>query len=452
MTYLVAIKKSEILIDNFKNLLNSAKSHKGFHRYFHNTSWIFFEQIVRMATALLVGVWMARYLGPTQFGLFSYALAFATLFSSIAKLGLDNIVVRDLVREPLQRNILMGTAFRLKLIGAVAMLSVIAIAIQFTTNDALTNLYIFIIASGAIFQSADVVDFYFQSIVLSRVVSICKLAQLLASSLVKIYLIVISADLFWFVLVSLIDQIMLSILLYVAYKHQKLGGFFNYFDWIIARKLLGDSWPLILSGLVVMIYMRIDQIMIKQILGVKELGVYTAAVRLSEIWYFIPTLITNSLFPSIINAKKVSNELYLSRLQKMFTFLVWVSIFIALLVTLLGHWLVIFLYGSDYQEAGQALMIHTWGGVFVALGVASASWYVTEDLLRYAFYRTAFGAILNVLLNLVLIPKYGISGAAIATVIAQSMAALVFDLSTSKTRLIFKMKIKTLVFAGLLGK
>lgn len=413
---------------------------------------MFFEQMVRMITGLLVGVWVARYLGPTQYGLFGYAIAFAALFSSIAKLGLDNIVVRDLVHEPLKRNTLMGTAFRLKLFGAIAMLGVIAVAIQFTTNDVVTNLYIFIIAAGAIFQSVEVVDFYFQSRVLSNIISICKLAQLVISSVIKIYLIVISAGLFWFVLVSLIDQIMLSIALYVAYKRQKLGGFFKHFNWIIARKMLGDSWPLILSGLVIMIYMRIDQVMIKEMLGDKEVGVYTAAVRLSEVWYFIPTLITSSMFPSIINAKIVSNEQYSSRLQKIFTFLVWVSIFIAFSVTLLGNWLIIFLYGVEYQEASQALMIHTWGGVFVALGVASASWYVTENLQRYAFYRTASGAVLNILLNLVLIPKYGISGAATATVIAQFMAALFFDLLTSKTRVIFKMKIKTLVFAGFLRK
>jgi O-antigen/teichoic acid export membrane protein len=406
--------------------------------------------MVRMATGLWVGIWVARYLGPTQYGLFSYALAFAALFGSVAKLGLDNIVVRDLVHEPLQRNVFMGTAFRLKLLGSIAMLGVIAVAVQFTANDAITNLYILIIAGGAIFQSVEVIDFYFQSRVLSNVVSICKLVQLLISSLIKIYLIVISADLLWFVLVCLIDQITLSVALYVAYRRQNLGRFFKHFSWSVARKMLGDSWPLIMSGLVIMIYMRIDQIMIKEILGEKEVGIYTAAVRLSEVWYFIPMLITSSFFPSIVNAKKVSNELYLSRLQKIFTFLVWVSIFIACLATLLGHWIVIFFYGREYQEASQVLMIHTWGGVFVALGVASSSWYVSENLQRYAFYRTASGAVLNIVLNLVLIPKYGISGAAIATVIAQFMAGLFFDLLTPRTRVIFVMKIKTLVFAGFL--
>ena len=179
------------------------------------------------------------------------------------------------------------------------------------------------------------------------------------------------------------------------------------------------------------------------------MGIYSAAVRLSEVWYFLPMLVSNSLFPSLINAKKVSGALYLSRLQKLLTFLVWVGIFIAAFTTFLSQWIVAVLYGSAYQEASQILMIHTWGGVFVALGVASGIWFVSENLQHYAFYRTASGALLNILLNFALIPRYGISGAAIATVISQSMAALFFDLLTPKTRPIFFIKIKALFFVSL---
>jgi len=401
-----------------------------------------------MLTGLLVGVAVARYLGPAQFGLFGYATAFVALFGCIGKLGLDSIVVRDIVNEPFRQNILMGTAFQLKLLGAIVMLAAIGIATIFTSNDATTNIYIFIIASGAVFQSVEVIDFYFQARVLSNIVAICKLFQLFISTIIKIYLIAISADLFWFVLVSLIDQVTLSVALYVAYRQQNLARFFNYFKWAVGVKMLKESWPLILSGLVITVYMRIDQIMIKEMMGNTEVGIYTVAIRLSELWYFVPILITNSLFPSIINAKKVNSKQYYSRLQKTFTFLVWIAIFIAVIMTLLGDWMIFFLYGSDYEGASQALMIHTWGGVFVAMGVASSSWYIGENLQHYAFYRTASGAVLNVVLNLVLIPKYGISGAAIATVFSQCMAALLFDLLTPKTRIIFKMKIMAILFAG----
>jgi O-antigen/teichoic acid export membrane protein len=435
------------MLTRLKHLFDSVKTHQGFRRYFANTSWMFAEQILRLIAGLLVGIWVARYLGPERFGLFSYAIAFAAIFSSIAKLGLDGIVVRDLVRTPNQRDLYLGTAFWLKLGGAFVTLGAVALAIQLTSNDRTTNLYILIIASGTIFQSFEVVDFYFQSQVLSKFVSICKLTQLLLSSLLKLYLMFTGAELFWFVLVSLVDQMILALSLYFAYRYQKLGGFYRHFDLMTAKQLLQDSWPLIFSGLVVMIYMRIDQIMIKEMLGEKQVGLYTAAVRLSEVWYFIPVIVTNSLFPSIVNAKKVSEELYYTRLQRLYTLMVWTAIAIALPMTFLSSWLVTLLFGEAYRDAGPVLMIYIWAGVFVSLGVASGAWLTNQNLQNYAFYRTFLGVILNVMMNLVLIPIYGMVGSAIATVIAQMMAALVFDLFSNKTRIAFFMKLKTLYFA-----
>jgi O-antigen/teichoic acid export membrane protein len=399
---------------------------------------MFAEQMMRMLAGLLVGIWVARYLGPAQFGLFSYAVAFAALFSSIAKLGLDSIMVRDLVREPAQRDIYMGTAFWLKLAGSLAMLGVIGIALQLTTSDSTTRLYIFIIASGAIFQPFEVVDFYFQSKVLSKFVSICKLIQLTISSLIKIFLIYIDSGLFWFVIVSLIDQITLAATLYLAYRYQKIGMYFKHFNRHVAKKLLIDSWPLVLSGLAVMIYMRTDQIMIKEMLGEKEVCLYSAATRISEIWYFVPILITNSIFPAILNVKKDSPK-YLFRLRVLFSVLVWIGILVAAITAFIYDWLIIFLYGQDYQQAGQVLMIHIWGGIF-------------ENLQRYALYRTLLGASVNIALNFALIPKYGILGAAIGTVVAQSVAALFFDILTAKTRVLFFTKLKSIFLIGITKK
>jgi O-antigen/teichoic acid export membrane protein len=413
---------------------------------------MFAEQILRMVAGLLVGVWVARYLGPAQFGLFSYSVAFAALFSSISRLGLDSIVVRNLVREPNQRDLYLGTAFWLKLCGALVMLVVVGIAMQLTSSDVITKIYIFIIASGAIFQAFEVVDFYFRSKVLSKFVSICKLTQLLVSSLLKLYLIFIQADLIWFVLVSLMDQLTLAVSFFISYRYQRLGGFYRYFNWGIAKQLLHDSWPLILGGLVVAIYMRIDQIMIKEILGEEAVGKYSAAVRLSELWYFVPVIMVNSLFPSVVNAKNVNEKLYHTRLQRLFTTLVWMAIAFAVPMIFLSDSLITLLYGEAYKEAGQVLMVHAWAGIFVSLGAASGVWYISENLQQYAFYRTLLGAIINVVLNFILIPIYGMIGAALATVAAQSMAALFFDALTKRTRMVFFMKLKTLYFSNLLQR
>lgn len=438
------------MIKRLKHHGKRALAHQGFRRYFANTSWMFGEQMLRMASGLLVGIWVARYLGPEQFGLFSYALAFVSIFSGLAKLGLDVIVVRDLVSHPQKRDLYLGTAFWLKLIGAFFMLAIVALATLFASNDHTINLYVFIIAGGIIFQAFEVVDFYFQSKVLSKFVSICKITQLTFSSLLKIYFVVTGADLIWFVVLTLTDQVLLALTLLIAYRYQNLGSFYQRFDFILAKKLLKDSWPLILSGFAVALYMRIDQIMIKEMLGDKEVGIYTAAVRLSELWYFIPVMITSSLFPAIVSAKKISEELYYTRLQRLYTLMAWIAIGIALPMTFLCGWLVTLLYGEAYTGATQVLMIHIWAGVFVFLGVASGSWFNIENLQQYSFYRTLLGAFTNIGLNLALIPRFGVVGAAVATVIAQSMAALFFDLYTTKTRVAFFMKLRTVYFAALI--
>jgi O-antigen/teichoic acid export membrane protein len=432
------------LIARLKHLTHSAKTHQGFRRYFANTSWMFAEQMLRMVAGLLVGIWVARYLGPEQFGVFSYAIAFASLFSSIAKLGLGGIVVRDLVKEPEQRDRYLGTAFWLKLMGAILMLGIVAIAMQLSSSDQLTNLYILIIASGAIFQSFEVVDFYFQSKVLSKFVSICKMTQLFISSLLKLYFIFTGAELIYFVLITLVDQITLSLSLYIAYRFQKLGSFYGHFNTAIAKRLLKDSWPLIFSGLLVTIYMRIDQIMIKEMLGAQEVGLFAAAVRLSEVWYFIPSIITASLFPSIVNAKKNSQAMYLQRLQKLSTLMTWLAIVIALPMTFASDLVVSLLYGHYYQGAGAVLAIHIWGAVFVFLGVASGVFFTVENYTKKSLYRTSLGALSNILLNLVLIPRYGINGAATATLLSQFIANFLYDFFDTSVRDLVFIKIKAL--------
>lgn len=405
---------------------------------------MFGEKVLRITAELFVGIYVARFLGPEQFGVYSYALAFVALFGAIAKLGLDSIVVRDLVNHPQARELYLGTAFWLKLIGAFLTLGLLTIAVQFTGNDATTNLFIVIIASGMIFQSLEVVDFYFQSRVLAKYVSIAKLVQLALSSVLKLYFIYIQADLFWFVLVSLIDQITLALSLAYAYWRQKIGSFFGYFDLVTAKVMLRNSWPLILAGIAVTLYMRIDQVMIKEMLGEREVGLYSAAVRLSEAWYFVPVMLTASLFPAIVSGKKISREIYHNRLQRLCTLLTWLAIAVALPMTFLADWLVSLLYGPNYQEAGSVLAIHIWGAVFVFLGVASGGFFTLENRTKKTFYRTAWGAVSNVLLNLALIPRYGINGAAIATVLSQFMVNYLYDFFDRSTRDLFVIKIRAL--------
>lgn len=411
--------------------------------YIGNTSWLFGEKILRMVMGLFVGVWLARYLGPDQFGLFSYAQSFVALFAAVATLGLDGIVVRELIKNKEKRDKLLGTAFYLKLMGAILVLVLLTVSIFFQSNDPQTNWLIFVIASATIFQSFNVIDFYFQSKVQSKFVALGGTVSLVSSSVIKITLILNDASLISFAFVILFDSFILAISFIYFYLKNKLSIFSWCFDKTYAKSLLKDSWPLILSGLVVSLYMKIDQVMIKNILDNNSVGQYAAAVRLLEVWYFIPVVISSSLFPAIINAKATSKHLYYSRMQNLYNLMAWLAISIAIIVTLLSDWIVHVLYGDEFNQASGVIMIQIWSVIFVFLGVASSKWFIAEGLQKYSFYRSLSGAILNIILNLILIPMYGIEGAAIATLISQIVASYLFNVINKKSRITFFMHSKS---------
>lgn len=419
---------------------------KGAMNYVRNTSWLFAEKALRMFVGLFVGIWVARYLGPEKFGLFNYAVSFVGLFSAFATLGLHVIVVRELVKKDTHEGEILGTAFIMKLAGAIISLLLMAVALYFTPNDHTTNILIFIIASATVLQSFNVIDYYFQSKVMSKYVVYSNIFSLFISSVVKICFIFINAPLHYFAWLVLFDSFIL--ICGFIYFFSRKNPNFNFNDIVFRKKvaisLLKDCWPLILSTMVVSIYMKIDQVMIKSMLNSEAVGQYAAAVRLSEAWYVLPSVIVSSLFPAIINAREINKELYFQRLQKLYDLMVWLAIVIAVPVTFFADEIVSLLYGDAYHQTGYVLMLHIWTAVFVFLGFAFSRYLVAESLTKKSFYRALLGALSNVLLNYFLIPKYGISGAAIATLIAQLVSNYLYDIIDKDLHVQFKMKTKSM--------
>lgn len=420
------------------------KKHEGFRRYAANTSWMMVEQLLRIVAGLLVGIWVARYLGPEKFGLFSYVIAFSAIFGGIAKLGLDGIIVRELVNQPKMRLTYLGTAFWLKIIGAFLVLLLLAIVLPFTSNDNTTNLYIFIISGGLIFQSFEVVEFYFQSQVRSKIISICKVLQLALSSLIKIYLVLCQAELIWFVLVSAFDVLSLAISYFIAYKLKEKLGFLIFFNGKVAKNLLNDSWPLIFSSIAVMIYMRVDQIMIKEMMGMHDVGIYSAAIRISEAFYFIPGIVTASVLPAVINAQRRCGREYRKKIQILYSSLIWMAILISIMVTIFGESAIRLLYGNSYQDSSDVLILHIWGSVFVFMGIAFGKNLLVENRTLITLKRTILGVTINCVLNYLLIPIYGLKGAAFATIFSQAVANYAYDFVDPKIRVHGILKTKAL--------
>jgi len=310
----------------------------------------------------------------------------------------------------------------------------IALVLKYKVEDQQTYWMIALITFGFLFQATNVVDFYFQSQVQSKFAVRAQVIQLILTSLFKIYLVWNQAELIWFAFALMLDQAVVAVLFLLVY-HWKIEWFpFFSFRWTRAKKLMRDAWPLIFAGMVVSVYMKIDQVMLKEMLDAKAVGIYAAAVKLCEAWYFIPAVVTASLFPAIIEARKKSEKLYDERVQKLYDLMVWTSVAVALPTSLLADWVILILYGANFQEATDILRIYIWAGVFVSLGVASSKWLVAENLQSYSLYRTVFGVVLNISCNLLLIPIYGIKGAVFATLISYFIVAYVSLGFYKKTR------------------
>ena len=422
------------------------KNSTGLYQILANISWLFADRILRMGFGLIVGVWVARYLGVQQFGIVNYATAFVAIFNPLATLGLDVVVVRRLVADPAQQQQILGTSFWMRFVAGWLTWAIAIIGIYVLRPDDRTMIVtVTILGVGSIFQSIDTIDLWFQSQVQSKYSVLAKNAAFLATASIKVGLIVIQAPLLAFVSLILLEAILGAVGLLVVYKKQ--GHLIKLWQWSreLGRDLLRESLPLILSGLTIMIYMRIDQIMLGQMVGDKAVGIYSAATRISEVWYFVPMTVSSSVMPSIFKAKEISEELYYQRIGKLNRGLVWLAIAVAIVMTFVAKPLILILFGDNYLESGTILAIHIWASVFVFTGVATSGWFIAENLTYLSLYRTLSGAIVNILLNIFLIPLYGGIGAAIATVIAQAVASLITNGINPKTRKLFRLQIRSLL-------
>lgn len=411
----------------------------GLQKIIRNVGWLAFEKLVTIVLNLSIGIYVIRYLGAVNFGKLSYCVSLVGMFGAIAKLGLDSIVVRTLVKEEESAPEILGTAFVLKLISSLTTLILITCTVFTLNKDPQIYWITIVIALGLVFRSAEVVDFWFQSKVLSKSIVVVRSIKLIISSAAKLVFIFLGLPLGAFVWLLLADEIIQAVgKVWIYSKHTQLERKLIRTNSLViskpssirwkpnyarAMKLLEDSWALILSGVMVTIYMKIDQVMLGNMSNNEAVGNYAAAVRFSEIWYFFPTAICASVFPAIIRAKQKSRQEYYDKLQQLYDLMAWMSLAIAFTMTLASDSLIQMLLGTEYTQAGKILAWHIWASPFVFLGVARSQWLIAENLTKLSFATTLLGTIINVLLNLWLIPIYEGTGAAIATVISYAVAS-----------------------------
>ena len=415
-----------------------------------NISWLFFDRVFRMGMGLIIGAWVARYLGPSQFGTFSYLLATIGIFTPFATLGLESMVVKELVDSPQRTASIMSTAFTLRLLAGLVSFAICICVFYFLKRNEPSVFYVgCILALTLLSQALVSIELYYQAQVASKVAVIAQSIAYILMNLCKVVLILTEAELMAFAIVTTLEITLGGLFMALSYKKITKQRLTFSIDVILARRLLQKGWPLIFSGFMIMIYMRIDQIMLSEMVNDYEVGTYSAALKLSEIWYIIPAIICNSFFPSIIEAKKLSQKNYFRRIQKLFDILFFISLLIAVFVTLFSSLIIDVLYGDQYKNAAIILSIHIWTAVFVFLGVGSSNFFIIENLQIKGLTRTVLGAVLNIILNLILIPKFLAVGAAVATLISQFFSSYGFDLLSRKTYVLFKMKTRSILFVNI---
>ncbi len=389
-----------------------------------NTGWLFGLKILRMLFAFFVMAWVARYLGKEDFGILQYGVAFIGLFSPLAILGLQVIVVRDIVHEPEARDEILGTTFVMRLIGGLTGFILALVTIHFVREEPIVRLVTGIAALTLFLQAFESIDMWFQSQVQSKYTVIAKSVSLVVANLLRILAILMLAPVTAFAVILVIGVVISSSGLVIAYRAQGYSLRKWRFSMDRAKNLLSQSWMLILTGALSMIYFKIDQVMLGHIAGDEEVGVYSAATRLSEVWYFIPVAIATSVFPALIKARGRGEKVYYARLQQLYDFLAWLGLAVAVFFTFASNWLILLIFGEQYAAAGPILSVHIWAGVFIFLKVAMGRWLLNEGKLAFLFISSGMGAIINVTLNILLIPRYGGMGAAVASVISYAVAGL----------------------------
>lgn len=400
-------------------------SHDGFKRYFVNTGWMFGGQMFSLVVSFFVGAWLARYLGPENYGVLSYAVAFVGLFGFVASLGVDGILIRELVAHPEKRDQLMGTTFRLKIIGGVITVLLVTISTILIKVPSLIRLIIILFSFSFILQAINVIFSYFQSEVKAKNNVKTVLISTIISSILKVAVIFFDKGVIWIVIVYVLEFVWQWIWYVLAYKGYGLKIKNWTFDKLLAREILKQSWPLMLASAASFIYLKIDQVMIGYLLGNYEVGIYAAGVKLAEIWYFVPGVICGSLFPAIVNAKRTSHTIYKRRLKALYLLMSGVAILIAIFSTILAPWIINVLFGRAYSASVLILQIYVWSGVGLFLGTAINQYFLSGNKSYYIFLYNFLSMAANIILNLILIPKIGLTGAAWATLISYSIGPVI---------------------------
>jgi O-antigen/teichoic acid export membrane protein len=395
---------------------------------YRNFSWLFFDKLFHIIVGLIIAVWVARYLGPKNYGVLNYAIAYTSFFTIFVKIGLDKIIVREIVKNNAIASVYIGTGFFIKLIGSLLAITLISLSVVLFEKNNLVKLTILLVSISFIFQAFDVIDFYYQSLMQSKYVVISKNLSFFITNMIKIFFIIKGYSVIYFAILLTFEIFLSSLFLILSFKITGNKIALWRFDRNITKSLLKDSWPIAFNAFLISIHTRIDQVMIKSLINLEQLGIFSVAVKIAEYWYFIPVIIVQTLMPYFVKLKQINIVVYENRLIQLYSIMFWIGVIVGIGSILLGKFFITMTFGVDYIDSYRPLIFNIWKGIFVSQAIASTIWVINENVQLYRLYVNVLAILTNIALNFVLIPKEGITGAAIASLVSIGLSTWVYSL------------------------
>jgi O-antigen/teichoic acid export membrane protein len=395
---------------------------EGFRKYIRSTGWMFGGKLASMAISFIATLYIARHLGPTNFGQLSYALSIVGIFGFLAPLGLDSILYRELIKFPEKKNQLLGTSFLLKLAaGIITSLCIITYAISIGTDD-VSRMAVIILSFTFILSPFQVITYEFLSRSESKVPALITMLTTLLLNLLKVVALMNGKGVLYIAFVLFLEPLFYALFYVYAYAKDSNDSLTSWtYDKKLAVSLLKDSLPLVLLSSFTIVYARVDQVLIKQMIGTMEVGIYDAAVRLADLWNFIPGIILSALFPSIVkNEASATNESW-SRMKKIGVLLFIIPVGIAIVTTIFAPLIISILYGPAFSASVPILKIYIWSCIGTFLGILTQTYMTAKNQRVLVVISSFVPMVVNISLNLLWIPTYGVIGSAYATVISYAL-------------------------------
>ena len=388
------------------------------NRVISNAKWIVICKTAQSVLQLIIGMMMARYLGPSDYGLINYAKSIVAFVAAVVPLGLNATLVKELVENPEREEQIIGTALLSGMIsGLLGIVSVTGFVFVFNHNETQTIIVCMLYSISMLFQAIELIQYWFHSKLQSKYPSVVMLIVYLVVSAYKVYLLIAKKNIYWFTLIYIMEHGLTGISLLMIYWIR--GRRRLKFSASLAKQLISRSTPYIWAELLLVVFQNTDHIMLKTMMGNVENGYYTAAITCVGVCQYVYLAITDSMRPVIVSHKKNNSEEYGNCVSKLYGIVVYLAVLQGIGFTALGGCLIRIMYGADYLAAIPVVRILVWYVIFSCMGVIRNIWILAEEKQHCLWKINTIGAFLNAVMNYLLIPRFGASGAAFASLMTQ---------------------------------